>query len=362
MKKPNFYVDLDEDNENDPEENDDDDDVIFISKSNIPTSKPYNYYVSKNNINDISDIRKDTSSTYYKLNRFNKNENNTSPRLRQKFQATPGVSKSYKRISTPLPKWINISAKNKYSNLNGSPKSVYANTQSALTEVFNLDEKRNYQELIRKSAAITKPTVLYRPSNSINLVEDSASLRSTQRSQKKSLDELKLVERGIALEKDLISTKEYDPITVASLNSDSDVEEVPSEKSSSSVRIQPVNTLRDLNSDKAVVNNKWLENLDSKYKKKRQETQSKLTDVRLESDIISKLNAEQNLALIQHKLKHVLSIPESLIEEVPAAVELPELTSEQEKLINRALGPGPAGQLLIEKFNLRIHRYVNISF
>lgn len=312
--------------------------------------------MSKNS-HDLTDS-KDDEVQYYRLSR-RKSCDRYSPKNYSKFKAPPGITKTYKKAPTPIPRWMqpqkpNLSnVRNKYLNLNG-------NFRSTLSEVFNLDEKRNYQELIRRVASTTTPVSFNKPAEVINLAEDAASFRMTQRSQRNALNELKFLEKGLAAERESEATKEYDPITVASINSsDSEVEVVPSESSASSVRIDPVNSLKDSYKDKAVTADNWLTKLDSKYKKKKKEVQEKLVEARRESDIISKVNYEQKLAHLEHKLKYELSIPESLIEEPQPTVELPKLTPEQEKLVNRALGPGPSGQLLVTKFNLSIHRYAH---
>lgn len=346
-----MYINLDEE-END--EAQDEDDVIFVKKVTTPPPvKPYKFFMSKNS-HDLTDS-KDDEVQYYRLSR--NTSDRYSPKTYSKFKAPPGITKTYKKAPTPIPRWMqpqkssNISnVRNRYLNLNG-------NARSTLSEVFNLDEKRNYQELIRRVASTTRPVSVNKPVEVINLADEAASFRMTQRSQKNALNELKLLEKGLAAERESEATREYDPITVASINSsDSEVEIVPSESSTSSVRIDPVNSLKDSFKDKAVTSDNWLSKLDSKYKKKKKETQEKLLEARRESDIISKVNYEQKLAHLEHKLKYELSIPESLIEEPQPTVELPKLTPEQEKLVTRAVGPGPPNQLLVEKFNLRIHR------
>ncbi|XP_047544834.1 sentrin-specific protease-like isoform X1 [Vanessa atalanta] len=353
-KTPNVYINLDDD---DDENNDQqEDDVIFVKKVTTPPSvKPYKYFVTKS---DQAQPQEEQCVKFYKLcNKPNDRNSNNSPRTSNKFKTPGGVTKVYKKVPVHVPRWMqtqktNLSQpKSRFSNLNG-------NTRSTLSEVFNLDEKRNYQELIRKFSDTTTPVSIRKPRDIIEIAEDAASLRETQRLQKSSLNEIKLMERSMSMNKGKDMGNEYDPITVASINSsDSEIEIIPSDSSTtSSVKIDPINTLRESLRDSAVTSRDWLTKLDSKYKKKKQETQAKLKDAHRESDIISKVNYEQKLAQLEHKLKYELSIPESLIEEVPPTVELPPLTPEQEKLIKRALGPGPPGQLLVEKFNLRIHR------
>ncbi|KAL0895198.1 hypothetical protein ABMA27_013639 [Loxostege sticticalis] len=353
-KPSKVYINLEEDNEQD-----DEDDVIFVKKkiNSPPPIKPYKFFIK--NSADTSDSR-DDSVQYYKLSRklSDRNSISVSPKTYSKFKAPVGITKAYKKVPTSVPRWMQSSKPSNLSNARNRFLNHNGNARTTLSEVFNLDEKRNYQELIRRVASSMKPVSLNKPIDLINLAEDSASFRYTQRAQKKALDEIKLVEKGLAFDKENENTKEYDPITVASINSsDSEVEIVPSESStSSSVRIDPVNSLRESFRDKDVTAGDWLAKLDLKYNKKKKDTQEKLKDARRESDIISKVNSEQKIAHLEHKLKYELSIPESLFEEPQPTVELPPLTPEQEKLVNRALGPGPPGQLLVEKFNLRIHR------
>lgn len=260
----------------------------------------------------------------------------------------------YKKPATPVARWMQTQR-----NIPLGKNRLNGSTRATLSEVFNLDEKRNYQELIRRFTGAS-PAV---KQDVINLAEESASFRLTQRAQRNALNSIKLVEKGLADKENEVT--EYDPITVASItSSDSEVEavEVPSETSSSSTRAEPVNSLRDSMRHSAITSPDWLLSINSKYKKKHIENKEKIKDAKRESDIISKVIHEQKVAHLEHKLKYEFSIPESLIEEVPAITELPPLSVEQERLVGRALGPGPPNQLMVEKFNLRIHRLFTFSY
>lgn len=341
-----YYLNLDDDDDDDEEtQNENDDEVEFVKEiSTSPPLNPHRFFDAP-------------ESVHSKINLRLKERNSMSPKSFSKFVAPPGITKSYKKAPS-LPRWLQGPGATKSVNL---PRNRFyglnGNTKATMLEVFNLDEKKNYQELIRKARSL-KPTTLRKSLDFINLTEEAESFRNTMKSQRKALNEIKFVERGLLTEKENDLTKEYDPLIIASLNSsDSEVEVVPSETStSSSCRIEPINTLRDSYRDVAVTSTDWLKKIDTKYKKKRQLTQEKLVDAKRESDIISKVNSEQKLAQLEHKLKYELSIPESIYEEPQPIVELPVLTQEQEKLVNRALGPGPPGSLIIEKFNLRIHK------
>lgn len=354
-KSPRLYINLDE--EETSSKKGQDDDVIFVKKITTPPPvRPYKYFPE--NTSRHTSASEDVEQ-YCRRKLNERNSNNVSPRTYSKFKAPAGINKTYKKAPTSLPRWMqsaktsNLScSRNRFLNLNG-------NARSTISEVFNLDEKRNYLELIKRVSCSGKPFSFSRPGDIINLADEAASFRNTQRAQKKALDDIKLVEKDLNAEKENEAATEYDPLTVASINSsDSEVEIVPSESSTSSVRIDPINSLKDSFKDRAITASDWLSKLDTKYKKKRSDTQVKLAEARRESDIISKVNSEQKIAQLEHKLKYELSIPESLFEEPQPTVELPALTPEQEKLVNRALGPGPPGQLLAEKFNLKIHRSV----
>ncbi|XP_052746435.1 uncharacterized protein LOC112048372 [Bicyclus anynana] len=195
---------------------------------------------------------------------------------------------------------------------------------------------------------------------------------------KKYFKQLKITDMGFNTVKhnnDL--TKEYDPITVASkCLSDSEVNFVPLEKSTSFTKVDRVNTLRDNQKDIPVVSMDWLSQLNTKYIIKNNHTQAKMLDLMRESDINSKVISDLRVAFLENMSKYELSSPYSLIVEpkptdsvlhVPKhndttteypkpTVELPPLTLAQEELVKKAFGPGPAGQLLVEKFNLKIFR------
>lgn len=282
-KPSKVYINLDEE-----DNDDDDDDVIYVKKkvTSPPPMKPYKFFINKNTNNDSRD-------EYYRLSRklLDRNSGNVSPGTYNKFKAPAGITKTYRKVPANMPRWMQASKTSNLSNPRSRYLNLNGNARSTLSEVFNLDEKRSYQELIRRVASSTRPVSLSKPVDIINVAEDSASFRKTQKAQRRALDEIKLLEKGLAVDKENESTKEYDPITVASINSsDSEVEIVPSESStSSSVRIDPVNSLRDSYKDNAVTAGDWLAKLDTKYKKMKNVTQEKLRDARRESEIISKV-------------------------------------------------------------------------
>ncbi|XP_069364688.1 uncharacterized protein [Maniola hyperantus] len=157
------------------------------------------------------------------------------------------------------------------------------------------------------------------------------------------------VEKGIIAEKFNEVSEQYDPIKT--------------ETCTSSVKIENINSLKDSFRDIALTSKDWISKLDSKYKTKNIDTQNKIISARREADIISKVNYEHKLEHLEDEFKNLLGLPLSQIEEPVGqsvlsvdSVELPSLTHEQEAIIEKAFGPGPGGQLLVEKFNLRIHR------
>ncbi|XP_045512795.1 sentrin-specific protease 1-like isoform X1 [Pieris brassicae] len=340
-ENPKLYINLDDDEDNDR-------DVVFVKKVSSPaSSKPFKLVIDDNDTTDFAEPTK-----YRQYRKIVDRGTNVSPRSYSILRNNGGIQKSYKKAPTPsLPNWL--SAK---STMNARTRNNLNGTKSTLLKLFNIEEKNNFRELIKKVCNANQTPQTQKPIDIINLAEESASFRLTRKSQRSSLNEIKRFEKDLK-GKDSESTTEYDPITVASItSSDSEIEVIPSDSSVSSTRIEPLNTLRDSFRDRDVVSSDWLRKLDTKYKNKKKETQVKLNDARRESDIISKVNHEQCLAHLRNKLKYELCIPESLIEEDQPAVELPPLTAEQEKLVSRALGPGPQGQVLIEKFNLRITR------
>ncbi|XP_038222917.1 sentrin-specific protease-like isoform X2 [Zerene cesonia] len=342
-----LYVNLDD------EANDDD--VVFVKKISTPPPRaPYKFFLSKNN--DVTDFVGSDGAKYKLYEKVNERKSSLSPRSYSVLRHNTGITKSYKRTpNVSLPNWVkersssNPRFKN-YYNLNG-------NTDATISKLFNIQAKNDYMELIKNHAS-DKPIPSKKLIDIVNLADDSASFRLTKKTQKSSLNEILRLEKDLKNSKDNEATREYDPITVASINSsDSEVDIIQSDTSTvSSIRIEPVNTLRDSFKDKSVTSSDWLKNIDAKYRKLKKDNQEKLKDVRRESDIISKVNHEQSLARLRTKLKYDLVLAESLIEEEQPTVELPPLTAEQEKLVNKALGPGPPGQVFIEKFNLRITR------
>lgn len=350
------------------EDDEDDEEVIFVKKMGSSTRKSTdngrNYYSLKDLAHD------DEPCTMRPIHRMTKSIGerlgssalNHSPRKQNRFKTPSAVSKGYK-VVPQVAKWLNP-ARNP-TQLSRRNVNMTSQARAAISEAFDLEEKRNYRDLIKRMTLQTPFNGLTSRSDRIqDLLATKSLLKSTQQTQKRSMQLIDLTEDTMRKNDKSLSNgdkqNEYDPITVACINSsDSEVELVGSTdeaSTSSSVQINPINSFKISLQDKAVAQKDWLGDINKKYKQKRDDKKEKLKDASFKSNLISRMNHEQYMTTLEQKLKLDLKLPASVIEELSDEEPLPELTEQQNRLIKTALHPNPPNQVLIEKFNLRITR------
>ncbi|KAJ8729116.1 hypothetical protein PYW08_000697 [Mythimna loreyi] len=151
---------------------------------------------------------------------------------------------------------------------------------SGILKALKPEENIDYQELLQLIASSKKETAKRKPISD-GKSRDATSSGSPQKIQ--VLNKKKLNSETNAGSKKV--PKVYDPVRVPSSDSsDSDVEVVPPESPSKSIK-------KDLERK----SRNWLLELDSKYNNERK-TQEKISDPRRVSDITSRVNSDQNIA------------------------------------------------------------------
>lgn len=96
----------------------------------------------------------------------------------------------------------------------------------------------------------------------------------------------------------------------------------------------------------------------SKYSRTIEEKKKQIEEEQVRRDKIRKVNIENVHQRLEEKLKTCLRLQEVILldEEPDEELKLPELSEEQERVISQAFKPGPASQVFIDKFNLRVTR------
>lgn len=97
---------------------------------------------------------------------------------------------------------------------------------------------------------------------------------------------------------------------------------------------------------------------DNNYVRTTEEQQKLIDEEKLKRDKFRDVNKANVRSRLEEKLKTCLRLDEVVLldEEPEEELQLPELSEAEERMVNNALRPGPAQQVFIDKFNLRITR------
>lgn len=224
--------------------------------------------------------------------------------------------------------------------------------RASITECFRLDEKKSYETLIKLSGSNFTPKQTTVKSDRLDLSSIKKVLERMNNNKSFSED-LKI--NGTD------GKHEYDPVTVASISlSDSEPEVITSAddaSTTSSIRVAPVNSLKEIMRDKPIANKDWVNEILDKYKRKHTKLIQEIEENQLQNDIITNLNIDQWRSKIERTAKSSLTIPIDHIEDLIEDEGFPDLTEEQEQIIDNALQKrANPNQVLVQKFNLSITR------
>lgn len=152
--------------------------------------------------------------------------------------------------------------------------------------------------------------------------------------------------------------KESSPLSVKD-SSDSEIECVAAEPASpsSNYSLSKSSSLKSAVETSPYCTEKWIRDLREKHLSSIKEKQSRIAEQKRLKDITAEHNKKIFGANLEERIRRSLIISEPIeIIEDGSSVSFPELASEQEDQINRALGPGPGNQVLAQKFNMNITR------
>lgn len=330
-----FQIILQIDDDSDVDDNDDDD-VIYIKKV---IQKPQKYRLvnkREDNAQSLMQLHKRSSSPY-KLDTSlqGRTQSDITSRINySKLISGGGITKTYRKPTAVkrVKQLQQTSLKNKFSNMT-------CNSDSILSKLYDMDQKDRYRHLI----------------NNYFQTEDITSIKTFQNplyKWKNGSKESKLLDSKIFSKDSFVNGDE----SVLPSGTQMSEKGPPSESSTNSSLVK-VNTLEDSFRTHAWYNCNFLGETNSKYKEKNNKMKEKLSEVTLESDTMSKVNKQTKVALLEKKFKSMAVTIEGVVEE-DSPLELPDLTPEQEKRLKRVWGPGPSGEVVVEKFNLRISRQV----
>lgn len=288
----------------------------------------------------------------------------TSRQVTGRFKTPLSLSKAMRLNSfTPFWKSQKIGRSNqgicKTSNKRMSSLNLPSTTRAVIQKCFRLDDKKRYEELIKLSnSSFSKGRFLNKTlvdmSESQKRIIDLTTISKDSGLGSNVQDGEHKLQNG-TMEKE---SPQPDDVMATVVLSDSDPDQVASAddaSTSSSVRIERVNSLRQSLQERPYINANWMEDLNRKYQNIHLGKKLKEKDCIIVSTTQSKCNRDFWLKKKQQDINSsILDLTDESeeLEEIP----LPELTDEQQMIINNALRPHPPNQVLIEKFNLSIHR------
>lgn len=292
---------------------------------------------------------------------FPSDSQRTARQMTGRFKAPLSLSKAMK-LNSYTPFWksqkTGRNSLGKTTNKRISSLSLPNTTKAIIQKCFRLDDKKRYEELIRLSnSSFSKGRFL------------NKTLADMSESQKRIIDLTTNLSKAPGLESNdqdgehklqngTMEKESADDPSATVVLSDSDPEQVVSAddaSTSSSVRIERVNSLRQSLQQRPHINVNWMEDLNRKYQNIQLTKKEEEKDCIIVSTTQSKCNREFWLKKKQQDINSsILDLTDDA--EEPEEIPLPELTDEQQMIINNALRPHPPNQVLIEKFNLSIHR------
>lgn len=284
----------------------------------------------------------------------------TSRQVTGRFKTPLSLSKAM-RINSFTPFWksqkTGRSSYGKTNNKRMSSLNLPSTTKAVIQKCFRLDDKKRYEELIRLSnSSFSKGRILNKTLADMSetqkrIIDLTTNLNKTSGGSTDQDGEHKLQNGNMEKESP-------DDPTATVVLSDSEPDQVVSAddaSTSSSVRIERVNTLRQSLQERPYININWMEDLNRKYQNIQLGKKLQEKDCIIVSTTQSKCNREFWLKKKQQDINSsILDLTDDTDE--PEEIPLPELTDEQQMIINNALRPHPPNQVLIEKFNLSIHR------
>ncbi|XP_028129376.2 sentrin-specific protease 1 [Diabrotica virgifera virgifera] len=157
--------------------------------------------------------------------------------------------------------------------------------------------------------------------------------------------------------KKVLDDFDSDPVVIKDSDSDSDVVVVNPPSPKPDIKVEPVNSLKNIINFPEQSKTKWLDDVINDHQQRAAARQRELQELMGCSQQHEKINKDLHIELLSNKINNALKIKEALVPlpEKEAEVELPPLTDEQLRMVSRAF-KGDPNEVLSRKFNLNITR------
>ncbi|CAG9835228.1 unnamed protein product [Diabrotica balteata] len=225
---------------------------------------------------------------------------------------------------------------------NSSFALLNGTSSSNMNSSIRLNEKKLYKEILDS-------TQFFTPRTSFNdsLLTRRGKIMAAALSPMSTKDRIKKV----------LNDFDSDPVVIKDSDSDSDIVIVNPPSPKPDIKVEPVNSLKNIINFPEQSKSKWLDDMISDHQQRAAARQRELQELMGCSQQHEKINKDLHIELLSNKINNALKIKEALIPlpEKEPEVELPPLSDEQLKKVNRAF-KGDPNEVLSRKFNLNITR------
>ncbi|KAL3280558.1 hypothetical protein HHI36_003787 [Cryptolaemus montrouzieri] len=223
----------------------------------------------------------------------------------------------------------------KENSLNNS--SQYFTPNSRLSKYDFSSRSKKILEMSRQNSRINGTT----PSIDLTQEEHNGNASSGKVSVKDTI-------------KRVLSSFEDDTVEVP--DSESDVEILPNPPSPKpDIKVDPVNSLKTMVDTSYVSNKQWLADLVAKHREQIEERSKDIQHLRESSEKLNAVNRDIRIGNLTRKIDKCLLIKDVVLPIEESEPELPQLTTEQYSMVDKAFRGNP-NEVLIKKFNLNITR------
>ncbi|ENN80362.1 sentrin-specific protease 1 [Dendroctonus ponderosae] len=150
---------------------------------------------------------------------------------------------------------------------------------------------------------------------------------------------------------------ENDPVVVKDSDSEDSVIIVNPPSPKPDIQVDPINSLKKIVDSSEASKGDWLTKIVANHRQYVEDRQREIDNIRQCNKQSEELNRDINIELLRRKVSDCLQLKDLILPEIilDADSELPELTDEQLRMVDRAFR-GPPNEVLAQKFNLNITR------
>lgn len=230
--------------------------------------------------------------------------------------------------------------------------------RDSLDYTFRLDDKLQYKKLIEQATntSLQNNSSIYQTPLG-KLFDSYDILNSSSRKAKSPQFDLDKSKEKPTVKETIMKVIESEPVIIRDSDSEESVQFVQPPSPKPDIKVDPVNSFKKIVDTSKVSKKDWLEDFVERHKQAVEGRQRDIDSLRQCSEKAEEINKDINIELLRRKVNECLQLKEVILPEIvlePEA-ELPELTEEHRRMVQRAFKGNP-NEVLASKFNLNITR------